>query len=172
MEIHTPFLRLQHPFTCIVAAPTKAGKTTFVARLIQHANEMITPPPEQIIWCYSEWQPAYDKLSEVHFCQGLPDEDMLREKMPKLVVLDDLMAEVRKAPKLIELFTRGCHHWSCSVIHITQDIFFDKQRTSRINSQHIVLMKNPADRLTLTKSCQTNVSRSSGGVYASLQPRH
>lgn len=149
--IHTPFLQLQHPFTCIVAAPTKAGKTTFVSRLITHASQMIKPPPKKIIWCYTEWQLAYEQLAQsVEFVQGLPDLSALREckEKPMLIVLDDLMSEIKKDGSVVELFTRGCHHWSCSVIHITQDIFFDKRRTSRINSQYIVLMKNPADKLT------------------------
>jgi len=148
--IPTPFLKFQHPFTCIVAAPTKAGKTTFVAKLVTHAKEMINPPPQRIIWCYSEWQEAYSKLPQVEFHQGLPDTSELQKDKDeaKLVILDDLMSEIVKSPKLTELFTRGCHHWSCSVIHITQDIFFDKRRTNRINSQYMVVMKNPADKLT------------------------
>lgn len=152
--IPTPFLKFQHPFTCIVAAPTKAGKTTFVSRLVRQAPRMVEPPPRRILWCYSEWQSAYDKLPQVHFVHGLPDLTTLRQQCttsqssPTLVILDDLMNEITKEPGVVELFTRDCHHWSCSVIHITQDIFFDRRRTSRINSQYMVLMKNPADKLT------------------------
>ena len=145
----TPFLKFQHPFTCMVAAPTKAGKTTFVSKLIHHATSMVDPPPQKIIWCYGEWQDAYRKLPNVEFWKGLPSTESLRNnKAPTLLVLDDLMSETKTDPHIVELFTRGCHHWSCSVIHITQDIFFDKRRTNRINSQYIVLMKNPADKLT------------------------
>lgn len=149
--IESPFIKLQHPFTCIVAAPTKAGKTTFVARLVKNADLMICPKPQKILWCYSEWQTSYEQLSSmVTFHKGLPDINELKKTphVVKLLIFDDLMSEVSKSSTLTELFTRGCHHWSCSVIHITQDVFSDRKRTNRINSQYLVLMKNPADKLT------------------------
>ena len=46
--------RWQHPFTCIVAGPTGCGKTTFVARLLRNASEMIDPPPERVTWYYDQ----------------------------------------------------------------------------------------------------------------------
>ena len=38
-----------HPFTCIVAAPTVCGSSTFVMRLLQHASSVIEPPPEKVL---------------------------------------------------------------------------------------------------------------------------
>ena len=58
------------------------------------------------------------------------------------------MKEAGKDESFTDLFTKGSHHWNMSVIHITQDLFYDKRRTKRINSQYLVLMKNPGDRLT------------------------
>ena len=86
--------RWQHPFTCIVAGPTGCGKTTFVARLLRNASEMIDPPPERVTWYYGEWQAAYKNLDipNMRMEEGLPtsfDNDGKRG----LVVLDDLMAE-------------------------------------------------------------------------------
>ena len=86
--------RWQHPFTCIVAGPTGCGKTTFVARLLRNASEMIDPPPEHVTWYYGEWQAAYKNLDipNMRMEEGLPtsfDNDGKRG----LVVLDDLMAE-------------------------------------------------------------------------------
>ena len=46
------------------------------------------------------------------------------------------------------LFTRGCHHWNISLIHIAQNAFYDGL-TSRINSDYLVLFKNPADNLQI-----------------------
>jgi hypothetical protein len=54
---------------------------------------------------------------------------------------------MKKDSTLNQLFTRGSHHWNLSIIHIVQNAFFDGLRTSRINCQYLVLMKNPADKL-------------------------
>lgn len=138
-------LRFQHPFTAIVCGPSKAGKTPWTKRLVENALEMIVPAPLKIIWCYSEWQPAYENLS-VDFMQGLPDVSELKTyKGPILLVLDDLMAEAKGS--LSQIFTRGSHHWGISCVHIVQNLFFNGLRTSRINAQYLVLMKNPSDQL-------------------------
>ena len=136
-----------HPFTAIVSGPTKAGKTYWVKNLVLNAQEMIVPTPKKIYWCYGEWQPLYNELQGygVHFCQGLPDLQELKETpaQPKLLILDDLMQEMKTDKRLIQLFTKGSHHWNVSVLHIVQNLFFDGMRTSRVNAQYLVLMKNP-----------------------------
>jgi hypothetical protein len=65
----------------------------------------------------------------------------------QIVVLDDLMLEAKNNAFLTKLFTRGCHHWNISVIQIVQNAFFDGLRTSRINTDYLILFKNPADQL-------------------------
>lgn len=39
-------IKFKHPFTCIVAGPTKVGKTEWVLKLVQYADILIVPPPE------------------------------------------------------------------------------------------------------------------------------
>jgi len=138
-----------HPFTSLVAGPTKAGKTSFVKKLIENSNRLLDPPPVKIWWCYMEEQPSYADLADkVTFCKGTPDLNLIRqEKEPQLLILDDLMHELKNNDSLTQLFTRGCHHWNVSVIHIVQNIFFEGLRTSRINAQYLVLFKNPSDQL-------------------------
>src|SRR5437867_12142073 len=139
---------MEHPFTCIVAGTTKAGKTTFVQKLIE--SDIIHPKIEKTWWCYSEDQPLYKNLKKcVTFIHGMPELDKIKSFSPKpqLLILDDLMQEMKGNSQLIQLFTRGCHHWGVSVIHIVQKIFFDGLRTSRINTDYLVLFKNPADQL-------------------------
>ena len=66
-----PF-QLKHEFTMVVAGPSKSGKTEFVKNLINNAH-WISPPPERVVWCYREWQPAYESLKErVRFIQDIP----------------------------------------------------------------------------------------------------
>ena len=46
----------------IVAGPTRSGKTTWVAKLIQNRLRQIKPTPSRILWCYMHWQPMCDNL--------------------------------------------------------------------------------------------------------------
>jgi hypothetical protein len=140
---------MEHPFTCMVAGPTKAGKTMFVKRLIENSN-IIKPKLAKIWWFYAEDQPIYKELkNKVTFVQGMPDFKKIKafSPAPQLLILDDLMQEMKGSAQIIQLFTRGCHHWGISIIHIIQNIFFDGLRTSRINTDYLVLFKNPADQL-------------------------
>lgn len=132
---------MEHPFTCIVSGPTKAGKTLFVSRLIN--ENIIKPKLHNIWWCYTEDHP---QIKGIRFIRGIPDIEQMKGKV-QLLILDDMMQEMKNNPQLTQVFTRGCHHWEISVIHIVQNAFFEGLRTSRINTDYLVLFKNPADQL-------------------------
>jgi hypothetical protein len=143
-------LRFQHPFTCIVAGPTKAGKTQWVKKFMENCECLVHPSPVEIYFAYSEWQPAYGTFPNVvQLSEGVPDLGLLKTtpNIPKLLILDDLMQEMKGDKQLTQLFTRGSHHWSLSCIHIVQNVFFEGLRTSRVNAQYLVLLKNPSDKL-------------------------
>ena len=137
--------RFKHPFTCMVTGPTKAGKTEFVKRFVMNLRMMMTTLPHKVYWCYTEWQPTYEDIPATFISSKQLGQMNLRTPEPKLIIFDDMMREVET---MTELFTKGSHHWNMSVIHITQDLFYDKRRTNRINTQYIVMMKNPGDKLT------------------------
>ena len=46
-----------HPFTMIVAGPTRSGKTNWVARLLHNCLKQIKPITSRILYCYMYWQP-------------------------------------------------------------------------------------------------------------------
>jgi hypothetical protein len=62
----------------------------------------------RIIWCYSQYQPLYDRLKReiqnIEFHSGIPDdisEDyFLDTKVNNLIVLDDLMTEVKNDTRI------------------------------------------------------------------------
>ena len=145
--------KFQHPFTAICTGCTKSGKTEWTKKFVRYAQELMNPPPEQIIWCYSEYQPGYKSLLDnpkVKLNEGLPNLDELKSSsdIPKLLILDDLMMEGDgKKGGVTQLFIKGAHHWSCSVLHIVQNLFFGGLRTARINAHYMILMKNPSDKL-------------------------
>ena len=64
---------MQHPFTCIVSCPTGSGKSVFARKLIEHVEQVITPPPERIMYCYGEYQKVFDNYSNVELHDGFPD---------------------------------------------------------------------------------------------------
>ena len=85
----------KHPFSCLIAGPSQSGKTTFVVRLIKHRYEMTHPVPKLVVWHYSEFQPAYERMSnEVTFKKGVPTDSQLKSFGGKLVIIDDLMSEM------------------------------------------------------------------------------
>ena len=65
--------RLEHPFTCIVSGSTGSGKSVFTLKLIEHAQQIISPPSERILFCYGECQKIFDNYPVVEFHDGLPE---------------------------------------------------------------------------------------------------
>jgi hypothetical protein len=65
---------------------------------------------------------------------------------PKLLIIDDMVAEMTGAEKKVELnalFTKGAHHWNVSIILIVQNLFHSGLRNSRLNSHYVFLFKSP-----------------------------
>ena len=147
---------LQHPFTCMVSGPTGSGKTLWVERLLMASKLTISPAPERVVWCYSQWQPIYDRLVQkvpgVEFHQGIPAQiattSFFNINQRNLVVLDDLMTESGSDKSISNLFTRGSHHMNLSVIYIVQNLFNQGKmsRNISLNSQYLVLFKSPRDK--------------------------
>jgi len=139
-------LPFKHPFTCIVSGPTQCGKTTFILKLISDAQTIIEPPPERIVYCYGEYQHAFDTVrNRVDFHEGLPDVNQFDGRSRALLILDDLMAEADDS--IANVFTKISHHRNVSVIFLTQNLFHKNKhmRTISLNAHYLVLFKNPRD---------------------------
>ena len=147
-------LRLKHPCTITISGPTGSGKTELTKKIIRSLRAVMVPVPEEIIWCYTEYQPGYAELESipnVKLIEGVPDRDMLKQSKgtSKCVVLDDMMSS-KQNNKLTDLFIKGSHHWNLTVINLVQNLFYNNQRTSRINSAYLFLLKNPSDKLQIS----------------------
>src|ERR1700743_3332712 len=93
------------PFTCVVSGPTGSGKSVFVQRLLKHAQTVISPPPERILYCYGGYQEIFSEFNGVEFNEGLPSLDEFEKRRHTLVIIDDLMHETNDV--VTKLFTRG-----------------------------------------------------------------
>lgn len=138
----------KHPTTCLISGGTGVGKTYWVERFIINNKSMIQPDIQEVLFYYSEWQPAYSRLEKhgVKFMEGLPEIDSIRGDRRRLIVIDDLMDDINKDVSL--LFTKISHHRNTSVMLLVQNLFGKnkEQRTISLNSKYIVVFKNPRDR--------------------------
>ena len=149
--------QFEHPFTCMVAGMTGSGKTVWVQSLLKQANRMINLPPERIVWCYSQWQPAYMEMlvtiPNIEFVKGIPpaleQDSYFQVNKQNLIVFDDQMIDAGKDQRIVNLFTRGSHHRNLSVTYIVQNLFHQGKgsRSISLNSHYLVLFKNPRDKL-------------------------
>ena len=148
-KLEDPFM-FRHPFTMLLAGPTSCGKTTWMKHLLQQAETMIKPPPKKILWFYKRWQPAYSELQEIipfiEFIQGIGQRDP--DGQPTLYIYDDLIKDTTKNVDICEMYTEGSHHCNLSVICLLQNLYHrgKENRTMNLNTQYILLFKNPRDQ--------------------------
>ena len=141
----------------MIAGMTGSGKTAWVRSLLQQALETIYPSPERIVWCYSQWQPAYTQMlvamPHIEFVKGIPtalEQDFYFDVNKRnLMVFDDQMIDASKDNWIVNLFTRGSHHRNLSLICIVQNIFHHGKGSRSISSHYLVLFKNPRDKLQI-----------------------
>jgi len=138
-------LRLQLPFTLIVAGPSSCGKLTFVIRLLDCTEPLCDVVLTNIVWCHSE-NNAPHHLKNVTFVTGVPAFEN-PENVPTLIVLDDLM-DSAYSTKVSLLFTKGSHHRNISLVLFTQNLFQQgpSSRDISLQSKYIAVFKNPRDK--------------------------
>jgi len=152
-------LPFKHPSTILIAGPTGSGKTEFLVRLLE--TRCLVPFPEKIVWIYGEWQGAYERIlrlrlpsTKVEFVKDFNEDtyESLDSRVKNMVVLDDQMESGNVGRKngsnLAKFFTQGSHHRNLTVVYIVQNLFHQSKtmRTISLNSQYVVLYKNPRDK--------------------------
>ena len=142
----------KHPFTCMLAGPSKSGKTTLLTKILVNNKRLIDKQPDQIYYSYSRWQNSFTKLlqtlPDVKFIEGLPDLDEFNENLNNLLILDDLMTECGKNDDIKKLFTIDSNHKNLSVFFLTQNLFSNDKnnRTISLNTNYMIIFNNPRDQ--------------------------
>ena len=83
----------------MVSGMIGSGKTVWVKSLLQQSQDVVHLPPEKIVWCYLQWQPAYMELMvtapSIEFVKGIPsdleNDSFFYINKPNLMVIDDQM---------------------------------------------------------------------------------
>ena len=132
----------------VVAEPSGSGKTEF--------SSLVQPPPEQILWCFGQWQPLYEDLQKripcIEFIRGIPDyldsAQFIDPSKRNLIIFDDLMTEAKCDQRIADLFTKGSRHRNISIVCLTQNVFPQGRacRDIALNTQYLVLFNNLTDR--------------------------
>ena len=149
-SLEIPDTQLQHPFSCIIAGASQSGKTVLVSKLLRSLDLVVSPRIKEIIISYSEDQPIYHELaagdSRVKLVKGSDFE--ITSGDHTLVCVDDQMNSCLNDKKIQDLFTKGVHHRSISVLLITQDLYPQEKfaRTIRRNSTYMFVLRSPTFR--------------------------
>jgi hypothetical protein len=108
-------LKLQHPFTPIVAGRSSCGKSSLVIRLLECREQICDVVFSNIEWRHRQNNvPHHLKKREIF--KGLPDVEN-PENVPTLLVVIDLM-DSAYSTNVIQLFTKfpGYRvHWTLTV---------------------------------------------------------
>jgi hypothetical protein len=138
-------LKFKIPSGMIISGPSNSGKTQFLLKLLENADNLFSPKPKCIVYCYGEYHPYIPKLESagVRVYAGVPSEDLLaNQPKPFLLCLDDLVYQIQEKT-LSDIFTKKAHHQNYCVILLTQHLFEKKLRVARNNAQYLVLMRAP-----------------------------
>lgn len=103
----------------------------------------------EIIYCLPEDQPIDSYFLKFRVIRGVPESSIFNDLKPRLIIIDDLMRETNS--DVVDLFTKGSHHFNVSIMYVTQNIFNQGKgrRTISLNAHYIVTFKNPRDRVQI-----------------------
>lgn len=150
-------LTLKTPFTCIVASPSKSGKSTFVSKLLRNAKIYFSTPPSAVYYFYNSWSDTFDELRKsgavTEFIKGLCTREWLDEHCTNTrnvtVVLDDQALNITK--EVAELFSVQSHQYGVNCLLLAQNLFTKNKffRDASLNATYIIVGKNPRDESSI-----------------------
>ena len=133
--------------------------------MIEYREDLFDILPLYIVWCYKEWQSAYNALQEreglnLKFIHGITDDEdeiVSDTSAPHLVIFDDMLGD-KDEEKIKLWFTRKGHHRNATVVYITQNLFQRSKasRTISLTAHYLILFQSPRDKKCESKFFQIN----------------
>ena len=121
-----------------------AGKTQYILNLIKHRDLVIEPNVKRVIYSYKKYQPIFDTVPGIEFVQG--QNYQLDRSIPTLLIIDDQMNDCNS--NISDLFAVGAHHDNCSIIFVSQVLFFQDKayRNACQNAMYLILFRSPRSK--------------------------
>jgi len=148
--------RIKQPFNLLISGPSKSGKTTFVADLLNVSDDMFMKKPDIVILYYATNQPIYHEMYKsgainemINFSDAEPQyQDIYEKVLPfknkngSLIIFDDTLSDIK--PGFEKIFQVLGHHTNCSLIYLSQNLFHDSKTFRNLSLQldYIILMRN------------------------------
>ena len=137
-----------------IAGATNCGKTMWVRNFLKNSSSMFeSDPPSKVLYSYSIYQDLFltmeNEIDNIKFKNNIPSQSDINsfaeDGKHGIIVIDDNMSRAGKSQEVEDLFTKGSHHMKITTIFISQNMFNSspKNRTISLNSQYMVIMKNP-----------------------------
>ena len=159
--------RFKHPFTCILAGPSRAGKSTWVKNLLQNETLQLnvvfdkiiiilgTKLSENRIFQKLQKEKGEDRITVIELLEYYKDSKQLMNEFPQdflellqsikdgngekvLLIVDDLMSQLADCDVLVNIFSKYSSHYEVSVINITQNVFYKGKKSS----DHVTVFRN------------------------------
>ena len=150
--------KIHTPFSMILAGSSGSGKTTWLEKFLQNFDFLCDGQQyKKLLWFSGSKQPDLFKRLEQQFKGSvriyteIPPtifEDIEKTGKNSIIVIDDLMHEMKADSGIGKLFTKGRSHLNCNVILLWQNVFPQgtEMRNLSINTQYFVIFKNPRDK--------------------------
>lgn len=173
---------MNHPFTCMIAGPSGSGKTTLLRKIIENFRQTTDLKKINALWCYGVWQPIYEvdiPGITIEYVENLPEDPYeVKKKEINLIIIDDLMNEMKGDKILSKYFTKFSHHHGISIFFLVQNLFVQgsEMRNISLNCHYIIILKNVRDKsqiINFAKQFAPGKTREFINVYkdATKEPR-
>jgi hypothetical protein len=145
---------LKHPFSMIISGPSQSGKSVFIKQFIFQCKTLMDLAPDYFVWFYGIPTTQHQEIKQylqnkIKFISHLPVsiEEYIVPNQRGMIIIDDLMDESSSSNLVSNLFVKGVHHYSISLMFTSQNLFSSGSKRINFlrNAQYYVLFKFPLD---------------------------